>query len=219
MSKIKSIWTSITGSVSSGAPLLFACCKSGACVGVCASPVASLFGVSAAGFASSPWMDAAVPLLIALSAVSFTASYYKLYVLPKFAPACDTDCCDTAKPSMKTIVSKAIFWTGLVASIGFFSFFEYQKFQANHSSAAASSCSTSQGKCSTETGAAFASFGANEKVPCCSEEKAVSEKAVSVREVKVAGVNNKIIMPAEETPEVKSAEKPCCNNPSSGAKK
>ena len=56
-------------------------------------------------------------------------------------------------------------------------------------------------------------------MPCCSEEKAVSEKAVSVREVKVAGVNNKIIMPAEETPEVKSAEKPCCNNPSSDAKK
>lgn len=130
MSKIKSIWTSITGSVSSGAPLLFACCKSGACVGVCASPVASLFGVSAAGFASSPWMDAAVPLLIALSAVSFTASYYKLYVLPKFAPACDTDCgCDTAKPSMNTKVSKAIFWTGLVASIGFFSFLNIKNFR------------------------------------------------------------------------------------------
>lgn len=99
-------------------------------VGVCASPVASLFGVSAAGFASSPWMDAAVPLLIALSAVSFTASYYKIYVLPKFAPACDTDCgCDTAKPSMNTKVSKAIFWTGLVASIGFFSFLNIKNFR------------------------------------------------------------------------------------------
>jgi len=208
MSKIKSIWTSITGSVSSGAPLLFACCKSGACVGVCASPVASLFGVSAAGFASSPWMDAAVPLLIALSAVSFTASYYKLYVLPKFAPACDTDCgCDTAKPSMNTKVSKAIFWTGLVASIGFFSFFEYQKFQANNLSAAASSCSTSaSGKCTTETATAFASFGSNEKVPCCSEEK-----SVPVKEVKVAGVNNKIIMPVDEAAEVTTTEKPCCS--------
>ncbi len=41
----KSIWTSITGGLTSAAPILFACCKSGACVGVCASPIASLFGI------------------------------------------------------------------------------------------------------------------------------------------------------------------------------
>ena len=206
MTKIKSVWTSITGSLSSGAPLLFACCKSGACVGVCASPVASLFGVSAAGFASSPWMNAAVPLLIALSAVSFTSSYYKLYVLPKMVPGCNTDCgCEPGKPSMKERISKGIFWTGLVASIGFFSFFEYQKFQVDQSSGAASSCSVNaDGKCNKPTTAVFASFGNTERVPCCAQEK-----AAPVEEVKVPGVNNKIIMPGETVP----TEKPCCNKP------
>ena len=211
MTNFKSIWTSISGSLSSAAPLLFACCKSGACVGVCASPVASLFGVSAAGFASTPYMDAAVPLLIALSAVSFTASYYKLYVLPKLAAACNTDSgCAAGKAGLKERLSKGIFWAGLVASIGFFTFFEYQKFQANNSYNANSTCNvTGEGKCETET-AVFASFGNTDEKPCCSEEK-----PVIYREVKVPGVNNTVLMPVEETLE----EKPCCANPPSACKK
>lgn len=44
----KSILTSITGGLTSAAPILLSCCKSGACVGVCANPIASLFGVSTA---------------------------------------------------------------------------------------------------------------------------------------------------------------------------
>lgn len=211
MSKIKSVWTSVTGSVSSGAPLLFACCKTGACAGVCVSPIASLFGVSAAGFASSPWMDAAVPLLIALSAVSFTSSYYKLYVLPKLAPGCNTDCgCDTAKPGLKERISKGIFWTGLVASIGFLGFFEFQKFQSNHAPASASTCTVNeQGKCETGSATVYASFGSTDKKPCCSEEK-----PVRYREVKVPGVSNTVLMPIEDL-----EEKPCCDNPSADCKK
>jgi ACR3 family arsenite transporter len=54
----KSIWTSITGGLTSAAPILLSCCKSGACVGVCASPIASLFGVSSATIASSPLVSA-----------------------------------------------------------------------------------------------------------------------------------------------------------------
>ena len=62
------------------------------------------------------------------------------------------------------------------------------------------------GKCTTETATAFASFSSNDKAPCCSEEK-----SVSVKEVKVAGVNNKIIMPVDEAAEVTTTEKPCCS--------
>jgi len=75
MKSKKSIWTSITGGLTSAAPILLSCCKSGACVGVCASPIASLFGVSSATIASSPLVSALEPLLIAISAVSFTVSY------------------------------------------------------------------------------------------------------------------------------------------------
>jgi len=80
MESKKSIWTSITGGITSAAPILLSCCKSGACVGVCTSPIASLFGVSSGTIASSPLVSALEPLLIAISAVSFTVSYYSLYV-------------------------------------------------------------------------------------------------------------------------------------------
>jgi hypothetical protein len=54
MKQKRTIWTTITGGLTSTAPVLLACCKSGACVGVCASPVASLFGVSSATIAVHP---------------------------------------------------------------------------------------------------------------------------------------------------------------------
>lgn len=132
MNKLKSIWLSITGSVSSIIPLLFACCKSGACVGVCASPVASLFGISTAGLATSPLINVIEPILIALSAVSFTISYYSLYVIPRFN-SCKTDCDCAPSPDKikKEKISKGIFWIGLLASIFFFTYFEVQKYQAN----------------------------------------------------------------------------------------
>lgn len=136
MNKLKSVWTSITGSLSSIIPLFFACCKSGACVGVCASPIASLFGISTASIASSPMLNAIEPILIALSAVSFTVSYYTIYVLPKFTD-CKTDCnCEKTPGTLKKEkLSKAIFWIGLIASIFFFTYFEIQKYQANHAAA------------------------------------------------------------------------------------
>ncbi|MBL7935346.1 MAG: hypothetical protein JNM51_06020 [Bacteroidia bacterium] len=129
----KSFWTSITGGLTSAAPILLSCCKSGACVGVCASPIASLFGVSSATISSSPLVSALEPLLIAISAVSFTISYYSLYVLPKLN-SCSTgnscDCGPTDKEKRKTKITKAVFWIGLILSIGFLSYFEYTKYQA-----------------------------------------------------------------------------------------
>ena len=139
MNKLQSIWTSITGSVSSLLPLFFACCKSGACVGVCASPVASLFGISTATIASSPVLNAIEPILIALSAVSFTISYYSLYVIPK-VNACKPDCdCEIGIDHIKKDkLSKRIFWIGLIASVLFFTYFEIQKYQTHSSDAQAS---------------------------------------------------------------------------------
>jgi len=131
MNKLKSIWTSITGSISSIIPLFFACCKSGACVGVCASPITSLFGISTASFMASPIFGAIVPLLIAISAVSFTISYYDLYVLPRYKNNCSTDCnCEDPAASQREKISKWIFWIGLFASIFFFAYFEINKYQA-----------------------------------------------------------------------------------------
>ncbi|MFM2224813.1 MAG: MerT mercuric transport protein [Bacteroidota bacterium] len=161
MNKLKSIWTTITGSISSIIPLFFACCKSGACVGVCASPVASLFGISTAGFATSPWFSIFEPLLIALSAVSFTVSYYGIYVLPKFNN-CNTDCdCNNTKPNQKEKLTKAIFWIGLSASIICFTYFETQKFKANHQ-AAPTECAT---PCTTKSNADSLTI---KNKPCCS---------------------------------------------------
>lgn len=126
------------------------------CGGVCASPVASLFGISTAGIASSPLMSALEPLLIAISAVSFTVSFYTLYVLPKYAvcgTGADCACGPTDKEKRKAKLSKWIFWIGLVISIAFLSYFEYQKFQSNVAAANTQSCSS----------------GANSE--CCPESK------------------------------------------------
>jgi hypothetical protein len=75
------------------------------------------------------------PILIALSAVSFTVSYYSLYVLPKFN--CNTGecgCGPTAKEQRRDKISKAVFWVGLILSIGFLSYFEYSKYQSANTS-------------------------------------------------------------------------------------
>jgi len=174
MNKIKSIWTSTTGSLSSIIPLFFACCKSGACVGVCASPVASLFGISTAGFAASPLFNAVVPVLIAFSAVSFTISYYSIYVLPK-DNSCTTDCnCDsTSKSNSKMKISKIIFWIGLLASIFFFTFFEVQKYNANTLSDEKSNFKNSSSNCvvsdSLNSSIMSDSLQVN-KAPCCVDE-------------------------------------------------
>jgi hypothetical protein len=74
------------------------------------------------------------PLLLVLSAISFTVSYYKLYVLPRYATAgsCGADCgCVTPKKSFQQKFSIYTFWIGLVASTFFFSYFEYQNYKAN----------------------------------------------------------------------------------------
>lgn len=168
MKQKKSIWTTITGGLSSAAPVLLSCCKSGACVGVCASPIASLFGVSSATIASSPLVSALEPILIAVSAVSFTISYYSLYVLPK--SSCNTngscDCAPSNKEIRKEKINKAVFWIGLILSIGFLSYFEYSKYQAA-SAANSIECTTSE--CSPD--------GCAEPTEaCCSDDSTDCEK-------------------------------------------
>lgn len=155
MKNKKTIWTSITGGLTSAAPILLSCCKSGACVGVCASPIASLFGVSSATIASSPLVSALEPLLIAISAVSFTISYYQLYVLPKLNPvACgpngDCACEPSAKELRKTKLNKFVFWLGLILSIGFLSYFEISKYNAAVNAEALSECVSEDGACCAE---------------------------------------------------------------------
>jgi formate hydrogenlyase subunit 3/multisubunit Na+/H+ antiporter MnhD subunit len=153
----KTIWSTLTGGLTSAAPILLSCCKSGACVGVCASPIASIFGISSATIASSPLVNALEPLLIALSAVSFTISYYSLYVLPKFS--CNTgnscDCGPSEKEKRKTKTTKLIFWIGLILSIGFLSYFEYSKYQSSKNSEA---CQT---ECSSEVTNSESSCGSS----------------------------------------------------------
>jgi len=162
MKSKKTIWTTITGGLASTAPILFSVCKGGACVGVCVSPVASLFGISSATIASSPIVSAIEPLLIAISAVSFTISYYSLYVIPKLN--CNTDgacaCEPTDKEKRKTKITKAIFWLGLVLSIGFLSYFEYTKYQA----------ATAPQECTTECSAP------TEETSSCSDSTACDGK-------------------------------------------
>ena len=152
----KSIWATITGGLTSAIPILFSVCKGGACVGVCVSPVASLFGISSATIASSPIVSAIEPLLIAVSAVSFTVSYYSLYVLPKLN--CNTPvgcaCEPTTKEKRKLKITKAIFWMGLILSISFLSYFEYNKYQAtaNQPECTQSDCGTNEtSSCSDST--------------------------------------------------------------------
>lgn len=133
MNKIKSIWTTLTGSISAAIPLFFAVCKSGACTAVCVSPIASIFGISSASLTASPLMKSLFPLLLTISAVAFTVSYYKLYVLPKFASAsnCATDCgCDSPKTPLHKTFPFWSFWVGLVASIVFFTYFEVQNYNS-----------------------------------------------------------------------------------------
>lgn len=142
MENKKSIWATLTGGLTSAAPILLSCCKSGACVGVCASPIASLFGVSSATIASSPLVSALEPLLIAISAVSFTVSYYTLYVLPKLS--CNTGdacaCAPSPKEVRKTKINKAVFWLGLLLSVGFLSYFEITKYEAATLAEATNEC-------------------------------------------------------------------------------
>jgi hypothetical protein len=166
MSKLKSIWTSLSGSVSSILPLFFAVCKpGGACAVACASPIASLFGISSASLAATPLMKSMYPLLLVISAVSFTVSYYKLYILPKYAKTnssgCDTECgCETPKDLKQFKLSRVIFWIGLLASVFFFSYFEYQNYKANTAATTINKTEQSVNSNQTDT--------TESKEPCCS---------------------------------------------------
>jgi hypothetical protein len=115
--------------------MFFTVCKSGVCTVACVSPIASIFGVSSASLIASPLTQSIYPLLLVVSSVSFTISYYKLYVLPKYKTTCNTDCaCEPTKNTFSFKFSVWIFWVGLISSIIFFSYFEYQKYKTNTTS-------------------------------------------------------------------------------------
>ncbi len=180
----KSFWTSITVGLTSAAPILLSCCKSGSCVGVCASPIASLFGISSASLANSPIIGAIESILIAVSAVSFTISYYSLYVLPKLN--CNKEACacePTAKEKRKVKINKVVFWTGLIFSIGFLSYFEILKYDAATAKNAAYSLSEcAPGSCSEET-APLESCRAlcDSNYSSCCEKKEKDLKEISIK--------------------------------------
>ena len=168
----KTTLTSITGGLTSAAPILFACCKSGACLGVCASPIASLFGVSSATLASSPWIGVAEPILIAVSAVSFTISYYSLYLIPKINACGPDDCaCEpTASEKRKNKIAKFVFWFGLFLSLGFLTYFEYSKYQsANNTDEEECNTRCTPGNCDEEAQETHATT-CDSSSSCCSEE-------------------------------------------------
>jgi hypothetical protein len=132
MNTFKPIWTTISGSISSIIPMFFTVCKSGVCTVACVSPIASILGISSASLIASPLTQSLFPLLLVISAVSFTVSYYKLYVLPKYATSCNSDCaCEPTKNTFQQKFSLWTFWVGLAASFLFFTYFEYQNYKAN----------------------------------------------------------------------------------------
>lgn len=156
MDRLKNLWTTIVGSVGSIFPLFFAFCKpGGACAVACASPIASLFGISSASLAATPLMKSLYSLLLVLSAVSFTISYYRLYILPRYnSSGCDDVCaCNPEKEDRQLKLSKYIFWIGLFASIVFFSYFEYQNYKSNTEKAQVECCE-----------------GGEDEKECCSSE-------------------------------------------------
>jgi hypothetical protein len=146
--------------------MFFTVCKSGACTVACASPIASVLGISSASLTASPLLQSLVPLLLAISAVSFTVSYYKLYILPKYAKSCDADCaCEPAKNSFQQKISIGTFWVGLVASTIFFTYFEYQNFEANSTSKVTKKVE----QILSSTNQTIATDTTDTEKPCCSD--------------------------------------------------
>jgi len=117
MTEKKSIKATLSGVGASSVSLLGICCGSGACVATCgiacATPIASIFGISTAGL--STWSTNLLPLLTAISAVAFTVAYYALY--NKKEDAC---CDDSCSPTTGNRWAKPTFWLGLLLTLGFY---------------------------------------------------------------------------------------------------
>jgi Trk-type K+ transport system membrane component len=118
-------------------------------------------------------MQSLVPLLLVISAVSFTVSYYKIYVFPKKVASCDTDCaCDTPKKSKQEKFAVWTFWIGLIASIIFFTYFEFQNYQTN----SIAKQTTEVEKCATNPKTInTVSDTTKTKTPCCASDKKCEE--------------------------------------------
>ena len=168
MNKFKSIWTTISGSISSIIPMFFTVCKSGVCTVACVSPVASILGISSASLIASPLTQSLFPLLLVISSVSFTISYYKLYLLPKYKTNCNSDCaCEPTKNTFQQKFSVWTFWVGLITSIIFFSYFEYQNYNANITAKA----TIKKEKIINSTNNIITTDTIETEKPCCSGDK------------------------------------------------
>lgn len=143
--------------------MFFTVCKSGVCTVACVSPIASVLGVSSASLMASPITQSLYPLLLVICAVSFTVSYYKIYVLPKYATTnCETDCaCEPTKNSYQQKFAVWTFWIGFLASIFFFSYFEYQNYKSNVAS--------KELKKSSQNFKTPVTDSAESEEPCCGE--------------------------------------------------
>jgi hypothetical protein len=107
-------------------------------------------------------------------------------VLPKYATAsaCNTDCaCAPPSKSKQYLFSLYTFWIGLLASIIFFTYFEYQQYQTstslstNQLSSESSVCCTEGEPCDTTNtdGVEQAAQVASEEKPCCEGDKKCEE--------------------------------------------
>lgn len=121
---------SFLGGAASVFSVLASCCGIGclsACAPVCAAPLASLLGFSSAAFLSSPVWKNLQPVLIAISAVSFTVAYCSLYKPgTKNGDCLGTACGCTdqaqARQGKRLRLAKAVFWISLIVSVGLFAY-------------------------------------------------------------------------------------------------
>jgi len=120
MTEKKSTKATLVGVGASSLSLLGVCCGSGVCVvtcGVaCATPIASILGISTAGL--SAFNSNFLPVLTAISAVAFTIAYFSLYK-KKEENCCDDDNVATVSSKRNRWI-KPVFWVGLLLTIGFY---------------------------------------------------------------------------------------------------
>ena len=123
MTKKRSLKTFFTIGGGSSLSTLSAVCGVGcagvcgaACLPLCAVPVTSVFGVSSALLSS--WMNHLLPVLTALSAVAFTAAYFRIYKKQ------EADCCNDSNQvknrAFAPNYSKIFFWIGLIVTAGLY---------------------------------------------------------------------------------------------------
>ena len=120
MTEKKSTKSTLLGLSTSTASLIGVSCGSGACAAacgaVCAAPIASVLGISTAGF--STFTNDFLPVFTAISAIAFTMAYYSIYKKKNNDECCPKE--DTRMQKPKNRWTKPIFWIGLLLTLGFY---------------------------------------------------------------------------------------------------